>query len=528
MFWRSICALLFVSLSAAQTAAPKAPIAGFRIAGTVVHSLTGQPLPQIQLSILRAQTPDVIQTVNSNDSGQFALQAPSAGKYVLVAQGHGFPRQSWDEHYGFSTAVVVGPGKDSENIVFRVRPESSISGVVTDEANEPVRDAQVMLFHRASEEGNGAIHLRDQTSTDDQGRYHFAHLFPGTFFVVVSARPWYAQTSNVTGNKEANPLDVTYPVTYFPGTTDEHGATAIIVSPGEKISADMSLAPSPGLRLEVTGLGPNGQFTSLSATQKIFGELPVAANIQTEGHGDGRLFLAGLPQGSIDISGTFPGNPPQNWRQSVNLTSNGSLKVSPTGTPISISGKVILEEGKFHWMQIALSDRSNGEQVRAQVKRDGTFQFSDSPIRPGTYQVALYNVRDAILSNIVATGAKVDGRTIEIGEGSAVTLTLLMSRGFGTIDGTALQNGKAFPGAMILLVPQDMANNQSRIRRDQSDSDGTFTLPQIPPGRYTLLALQNGWKLEWQNPAVLNPYLKRAEVVLMGPNNRFQAKVNVQ
>ena len=81
---------------------------------------------------------------------------------------------------------------------------------------------------------------------------------------------------------------------------------------------------------------------------------------------------------------------------------------------------------------------------------------------------------------------------------------------------------------MIVLVPNDIANNQSRIRRDQSDSDGTFTLPQIPPGRYTVLALQNGWEMEWQNPAVLKPYLKLGQPVLVGPNHRYETKINVQ
>ena len=89
-----------------------------------------------------------------------------------------------------------------------------------------------MLFHRGVEEGNDEIHLRTQTSTDDQGHYHFAHLFSGTFFIVVSAQPWYAHTSP-TG-PETDPLNVTYPLTYFSGSTEAGGATPISVKPGDK------------------------------------------------------------------------------------------------------------------------------------------------------------------------------------------------------------------------------------------------------------------------------------------------------
>ena len=58
---------------------------------------------------------------------------------------------------------------------------------------------------------------------------------------------------------------------------------------------------------------------------------------------------------------------------------------------------------------------------------------------------------------------------------------------------------------MIVLVPQDAANNSPLFRRDQSDSDGSFTLLNVVPGQYTVLALAQGWDLEWGNPAVLHP-----------------------
>jgi hypothetical protein len=193
-----------------------------------------------------------------------------------------------------------------------------------------------------------------------------------------------------------------------------------------------------------------------------------------------------------------------------------------------VEGNVILGDGKFQSGSINLTDRSTGERNTTGLNRDGSFKFSDPPIHPGSYQINVYNLPGAILSSVAATGAKVDGRTVQIGEGAAVTLSLLMSKGVGKIDGTAVQDGKPSPGVMLVLLPDDLANNQSLIRRDQSDSDGTFTLAQISPGRYTVLALKDGWDLNWQDPAVLKPYLEHSEVVLVGPNQRYQMKINVQ
>jgi hypothetical protein len=81
---------------------------------------------------------------------------------------------------------------------------------------------------------------------------------------------------------------------------------------------------------------------------------------------------------------------------------------------------------------------------------------------------------------------------------------------------------------MIVLVPKDPANNLALFRRDQSDSDGTFTLPNIVPGPYTLLAIANGWDLEWASPVVLQPYLKAGEAVQVPGEGKLQVKVPVQ
>jgi len=73
-----------------------------------------------------------------------------------------------------------------------------------------------------------------------------------------------------------------------------------------------------------------------------------------------------------------------------------------------------------------------------------------------------------------------------------------------------MKNGKPFAGAMILLVPEDGKDTDRRVRRDQSDSDGTFRLATVLPGRYALMALEQGWEMEWAKPEVLQPFLAKA------------------
>jgi hypothetical protein len=131
---------------------------------------------------------------------------------------------------------------------------------------------------------------------------------------------------------------------------------------------------------------------------------------------------------------------------------------------------------------------------------------------------------------MVATGAKVMGQSIQISGSTNVQLGIRLSRSLSTINGTALRDGKPISGAMILLVPQNPELNLPFFRRDQSDSDGTFTLRDVLPGRYTILGIGNGWDLEWANPAFLRPRLAHAVNAEeeIRPNMTYKVIVNVE
>jgi len=83
-------------------------------------------------------------------------------------------------------------------------------------------------------------------------------------------------------------------------------------------------------------------------------------------------------------------------------------------------------------------------------------------------------------------------------------------------------------GTMVVLAPQDIADNASLFRRDQSDSDGTFTLHDVVPGHYTAIAIQNGWDMEWASPEALRPYLAKGTSVVINGKEKLEIKVAAQ
>jgi hypothetical protein len=81
------------------------------------------------------------------------------------------------------------------------------------------------------------------------------------------------------------------------------------------------------------------------------------------------------------------------------------------------------------------------------------------------------------------------------------------------VEGFARKDGKGLAGAMVVLVPKDAAALAELGRRDQSDSDGSFSLRNVVPGPYTVVAIEDGWALDWFRPEVIGRYLPKGIAV---------------
>ena len=105
------------------------------------------------------------------------------------------------------------------------------------------------------------------------------------------------------------------------------------------------------------------------------------------------------------------------------------------------------------------------------------------------------------------------GRKVMIAGGSSPSISLSLVAGNAQIDGVVKRAGKGVAGAMVVLVPKDPEIDVDLFRRDQTDLDGTFSLHGVVPGSYRLLAIEDGWDLDWSQPGVIAAYIKHGRVV---------------
>jgi hypothetical protein len=536
-----------LSLSLAFTAV--AATQSYPVSGVVLDSVTGQPLPGSAVT-LTSDKGGAGQTVRAANNGQFSFPAVPAGKYILSGAGPGYRAQGLNQHDNYFTGVAVGPKLDATNIVFRMQPDASIRGQVLDEQNEPVRNATAQLFRMEEVDGLRRAVSVTNDGTDDQGFYRFPHLMPGTYYVALSARPWYAQYSPQFGSRhqpqldadtaarvqqEATQLDVAYPLTFYPDADDSAQATAIALRPGERFTADVVMRAVPAAHLKIRyDQGRQGPGPTL--TQRVFDGLmvPVFAS-QGYGYGHGNFEFGGLAPGhyTLELQGgvTDKSGGRSGWYRDIDLY--GDMEVSASESPgmATVTGLLTYEGGAASTRETAyvqLRNLETGDSWMGRVTEKGLFGLQDNELRPGTYRAELYGAQDWIITRIVAQNAKVQGSQITLTAGASAKLACTATRVSTNLAGTVLRDDKPVAGAMVLLIPDDGIGDKQRYRRDESDSDGTFMLRQVIPGRYIAVALLNGWNLEWGDPAVLNPYLEKGEKVTVTADKSPNLTLQVQ
>ena len=345
--------------------------------------------------------------------------------------------------------------------------------------------------------------------TDDQGLYELTGLASGVYRLRVNAQPWYAQATRgvraqLAGVQPAvaspDPsLDVVFPTTWYPAATEEAGAEELKPSPGEELEADMHLTaitaahlvmprletasqedtgpPRPQRQISVTRVGSDFTFGQTSPLSEVLAApwiLAVSRPVPTK---------CGFPA------------PHRVVKRCVRLRCAPAVPSSRLMVRLAYAG-----DGALRWRVrrqsslIVFDDVQTGRRITANLRMHVRKQKeSNAPevestivmLPPHRYEVGVYANQDAYVSGLQATGAKVSGKSVEIGDQAAL-LTVQLGNGRGEVRGTVTLAGKVDSGAMVLLVPISLGqpDDQSVIARDQSNTDGSYTFAGVIPGRY--------------------------------------------
>src|ERR1700722_6377875 len=509
---------LLLALALAGT--PSLPgAANYSVNGVVIDSQSQRPLANARVSlapaIARVQKLELV----TKQDGLFSFVVNQAGKYSLEIAKPGYPVQSCQQGgiAGVSSAIVVRDDQDTSHVVFQARRGGVVAGQIKDEDSEPVGNAVVTIFRSMVVGGERKIFMWGQTQANAAGEFRFPNLLRGGYYICAVGRPWFADSLIYLGERQrrAGPQpdeppqyspdpDVrgtAFVPTFYPRAQTIEEAGLIRLETGSEVQASITLPLAKAVTVKGTVSASGISGGSANLLKKVSDQY--VSFLQGTVAQDGTFQFANVPAGSYEIIATSnSGSGASSWNVGQEIEAGTSdmevtLRPRPMG---ALMGRVLFEgERTASTASLFVTLRNEkGNLVRTQVDPEGNFSLSR--ILPGRYEVAAAST-DYVAAYFAGPSGEHLPLTLEVASGEPVHRDLMLTRAIAGMEGTVEKAGMPQVGAFVLLMPKNPSARWA-YRFDQTDSDGSYRLANIPAGDYVLIALSDGSDVVYRDAKV--------------------------
>jgi hypothetical protein len=490
-----------------------APTGTGLILGRVIDAGTGRPIPgarvmmtgaaaaervtslaasglismmEMEMAMVGTGGPNAQRAIADAD-GRFVFRNLPKGAIPISASMPGYlPGASGRyRHDGPSRPVELEEGERRIDVVVRMWKYASISGVVLDEAGEPVVGVAVRALRRLTSGTGPRLQMGTTVYTDDRGHYRLSALTPGEYLVAVPSVITTVPASNVDEYVQA----------ITAGNTSQlmqarSASNAPVPSPSGIRVGDYQIQLSPIRNLQFPPPDENGRLFVYRTTFHPSAQTSADAQLITLGSGD--------------------------ERQNVGI----GLILTPT---VFISGVASGPDGLMAGLGLRLVP-ADADQLQADngfeaahTATDGLGRFSLLGVPPGQYVLkALRTPVPAMAESVSRVMSVVDGVAsispmgppptaapsgptlwaelpISVGDRSVTDLHVVLREG-ARVSGRVEFTGAAAPPPpeRLRLVSISMTPAEPgpllRAQPGRLSEAGQFTTGGFPPGRYLMQA----------------------------------------
>ena len=477
-----------------------------------------------------------IRPTSTDEQGKFALENLTPGAYMVFAEVPGYVTAP-DIDDNNREQKYYRPG---DRLTIRMIKGGVITGTVTTPAGEPVVGARVNPVRLRDLKGRAArqnaSNLQREWKTDDRGVYRIYGLEPGVYLISTGGKGVIQLT--IEGYDADAP-------TYYPSATRDN-ATEVVVHSGEELTGiDIRYRDSKGHAISGSVSGATAQspmslvtvVLSDAVTEAFAGMsmVPMAAGAQA-------FVFDAVPDGEYVVvavaSDYTSGSPPRKITVKGADVTGLELVITPFG---SIEGRVALEPAPGAASKADCQNKSAAqiEEIVILTRLDAKSKeqaptvkafsllplpLDSTPDNKGEFKVqrleaARHHIearmpsedwyvrritlppdapatqpKDAARNGVaVKTGERVAGMNITVAEGAA------------GVRGRVLPATEParIPAALRLhLIPAEKESAEETLRFAEVavESDGTFALTNLAPGKYWVLARASADEASTNNP----------------------------
>jgi hypothetical protein len=507
--------------------------ATFALSGSVVNSVTGESVGHALVRIDGSSQ----RTVFSDGEGHFQVEGLPAGMVTVSAQKPGYFSQ---QELRGSANQLMNVGPTTNSVVVKLTPQSTISGRVTDATGQAIENVPVRLTAKPIREGRKHWEARGQQQTDEDGRYRFANLMPGTYYLAAGPGSDEMLFGRIPLPGTERPKNG-YPSMYYPGVPDLASASPVQLAAGQHAEADFAMPAGPVYHVtgSVTGYLPQQgvgfQFVSPSGDDL---SLPTKFNMET-----GRFDVDSVPPGSYVVKAFSQAGPDQPLRAEarLNVAANVENLHLILGPAISIPVSVRMEsraslnqgtgaggiQGAPISVRLISSDPTRPESYSTVVRNNsGTYSVVLQNVDPGRYSVDLiphggWYVQSAQYGQ---TNLLYDDLAIA-SAGQTYPMEIVLRDDSATLTGTVKSPDGTGAPATVVAIPEPASRVAAKVA--YSSSQNGFILNGVAPGEYLIYAFDYADGIEYSNPDVLQTYASQAAHVTLSPNQKSQVAIDL-
>jgi len=536
------------------------------LAGRVTNALTGEPLKKVTVRVSpnrggggrTGMAPSTFTigalgdsrvlpgggqgySTSTDNDGSFRIEGINPGSYRLNTNRTGFLPGSYGARSlrQGGTELTLAPAQEKADLSIAMTPQAVITGKVVDADGDPVPGGMVQVLVPMWNRGKLRYSPRGGNQINDLGEYRIPNLVPGKYYVFAQVHNMNPAESVVPGKSDIRPVR-----TYYPSSTAFAGATPVEVTAGQDASGidiRMQSAQTYHVRGHVSGVTPGAQERSMLSLTPRDDEMIV--------FGGGRSGLQ--PDGNFDISGVAPGayylsmfsmsgQIRSTARQAVDVgagdvdgvvltvTPPGSIRglARLDGTPPANSPQISASN-----LHISLTPAEMmgmmGPPANAKLSPDGTFAIEN--VSPGKFYLQTNAPPGTYLKSVRFGNSEVLGKELDLTNGAAGQLEVVYRYGPGEVDGRLDSSQNASPDseaiAQIAVVPEELNTDGTGVRFSQSDPKGSFSVPDLAPGRYRAYAFEDVNVSALQNPDMLKQLESKGSLFEVKENEKKQVQL---